>query len=100
LNGVGSYSNSPSHYGTFDMSGNLWKWNDAIIDSPSPETGQPDSRGVRAGSFSQGLLAIANSTRRDYPTGYRAPDGYLFYSDDDTGFLLASAPLADPFLPG
>ena len=73
------------------MTGNVWEWNDAIIHSPAPLSGQPDSRGVRGGSFSQGILAINSSTRRDYPTGYRAPDGYLFYSDDDTGFRIASA---------
>ena len=88
---VGSYRNAPSHYGAFDMTGNVWEWNDAIIHSPAPLSGQPDSRGVRGGSFSQGILAINSSTRRDYPTGYRAPDGYLFYSDDDTGFRIASA---------
>ena len=87
LTDVGSYVNSPSHYGTFDQTGNLWEWNDAIFMTPS--TGKPDSRGVRGGSWSQGILAVENLTLRDYPDGYRAPDGYLFYSDDDTGFRLA-----------
>jgi formylglycine-generating enzyme required for sulfatase activity len=94
LTHVGSYRNSSSYYGTFDQTGNVWEWNDAVIKSTTP--GTPDSRGMRGGSFSQGLLAIASSTLRDYPTGYRAPDGYLFYSDDDGGFRLASAPLLDP----
>lgn len=78
------------------MTGNLWEWNDLVVDSPAPGTPEPDSRGVRGGSWSQGILAVANSARRDYPTGYqpRAADGtpiYLFYTDDDTGFRLAGA---------
>ena len=89
LTNVGRYTNSRSYYGTLDQTGNLWEWNDAVIKSTT--TGIPDSRGVRGGSFSQGLLAVASSTRRDYPAGYKAPDGYLFYSDDDTGFRLAGA---------
>ncbi len=88
---VGSYVNSASYYGTYDQSGNVWEWNDAVILSPDPST--PSSRGVRGGSFSQGLLAINKLTRRDYPSGYVNPDepGYLFYTDDDTGFRLAGA---------
>ena len=59
-----------------------------------PLQDQPSSRIVRGGSWSQGLIAVANYTRRDYPDGYQlynsqgAP-GYLFYTDDDTGFRLA-----------
>lgn len=88
LTDVGSYINSPSHYGTFDQTGNLWEWNDAIYLTPS--TGKPDSRGVRGGSWSQGIVAVENLAVRDYPDGYRITD-YLFYSDDDTGFRLAGA---------
>ncbi len=90
LTPVGSFVNSHSYYGAFDMTGNLWEWNDAIVLSPAPETGEPDSRGVRGGSWSQGILAVESSTRRDYPTGYQIP-GYLYYTDDDTGFRLAGA---------
>jgi formylglycine-generating enzyme required for sulfatase activity len=88
---VGSYVNSASFYGAYDMSGNVWEWNDAVIETPDPKAGKPDSRGVRGGSYSQGILAVENSTRRDYPTGYRLESGYLAYTDDDTGFRIASA---------
>ena len=91
LTDVGKYVKSSSYYGTYDQTGNVWEWNDAVVESTT--SGTPDSRGMRGGSFSQGILAVASSTRRDYPSGYQAPSGYLFYSDDDGGFRLASAPL-------
>lgn len=36
----------PSFYGTYDQTGQVWEWNDAIID-----TGASSSRGVRGGSW-------------------------------------------------
>jgi hypothetical protein len=40
-------------------------------------------------------------TRRDYPTGYQLTNadgtpGYLFYTDDDTGFRLAGIAALTP----
>lgn len=72
------------------MTGNLWEWDDGIVRSPAPGTDEPDTRIVRGGSWSQGIVAVSSSTRRDYPTGYQIP-GYLYYTDDDTGFRLAGA---------
>ena len=92
LTPVGTYVNSTSYYGTYDMTGNQWEWNDGIVLAPTsgqPGQDQPSSRIVRGGSWSQGLIAVANYTRRDYPDGYQLPGGYLFYTDDDTGFRLA-----------
>lgn len=43
---VGEFQNSPSCSGTFDQSGNVWEWNEAI-----PDAGE---RGLRGGSFSAG----------------------------------------------
>jgi formylglycine-generating enzyme required for sulfatase activity len=98
LTPVGTYVNSTSYYGTYDMTGNQWEWNDGIVFAPTlgqPLQDQPSSRIVRGGSWSQGLIAVANYTRRDYPDGYQlynpqtgAPN-YLYYTDDDTGFRLA-----------
>jgi hypothetical protein len=39
---VGDFENSESPYETFDQGGNVWEWNEAVVDS---------DRGLRAGSF-------------------------------------------------
>jgi formylglycine-generating enzyme len=50
---VGSYA--ANFYGTFDMGGNVWEWNEAIIDGTS--------RGVRGGSFHLGVDSLRASSR-------------------------------------
>ena len=76
LTDVGAYTGSPSEYGTFDQGGNVWEWNEAIIDG--------SSRGVRGGTL---LLlnpgGFAASARDE-----RGP------TDEDSlrGFRVASLP--------
>ncbi|MBE3037546.1 MAG: SUMF1/EgtB/PvdO family nonheme iron enzyme [Chloroflexi bacterium] len=45
LTPVGEFENSESPYGTFDQTGNVWEWNEAIIVYSDPH------RGLRGGSF-------------------------------------------------
>jgi formylglycine-generating enzyme required for sulfatase activity len=70
---VGDFENSESPYGTFDQGGNVWEWNETVIDS---------YRGVRGDSFNfedYGLFmgaAYRNymlPTHEEwyYPTGFR-----------------------------
>jgi formylglycine-generating enzyme required for sulfatase activity len=69
----------PSAYGAFDMSGNLYEWNDL--------TGVPgSSRGLRGGDWFNGAFALSSSGR-----GTSAPSN----EDGIIGFRLAS-PVAVP----
>ncbi|MFZ9936711.1 MAG: formylglycine-generating enzyme family protein [Luteolibacter sp.] len=71
---VGTYSGDPSMYGTFDQGGNVWEWNDAVIDS---------SRGARGASwYTASGGALASSNRVNF-----VPSSEHFY----LGFRLASA---------
>ncbi len=58
LTAVGAFYNSPSYYGTFDQAGDVFDWNDAIINTTSSV-----SRGVRGGCWFSGTTAIASSNR-------------------------------------
>jgi formylglycine-generating enzyme required for sulfatase activity len=55
LTDVGAYSRSASPNGAFDQGGNVWEWNDAIIDG--------SNRGVRGGSFRYDPSFLAASFR-------------------------------------
>ncbi|MBL8963708.1 MAG: SUMF1/EgtB/PvdO family nonheme iron enzyme [Phycisphaeraceae bacterium] len=50
---VGSYS--ANYYGTFDMAGNVWEWNEAIIDG--------SFRGTRGGTYTSDELDLRANTR-------------------------------------
>ena len=72
---VGAYVGSDSLYGTFDQGGNLWEWNEALIDS--------SYRGLRGGSFdsSSGVL-LASSRDENVPS----------YESSNVGFRVARIP--------
>jgi formylglycine-generating enzyme required for sulfatase activity len=73
---VGSYA--ANFYGTFDMGGNVWEWNEAIAPFP-------DGRGIRGGSF----LFASNWLQSDYEGG-----GYNGTTDEynDIGFRVSQIP--------
>jgi|APCry1669189534_1035231.scaffolds.fasta_scaffold16834_2 formylglycine-generating enzyme len=80
LTPAGAYPNTHSAYGVYDLAGPLWQWNDAIYTNAK---GVGETRGMRGGSWSLGILTIHRYSPRDYP-----PD----YADDDAGFRLCTKP--------
>ena len=77
LTAVGSFTNSASAYGAFDMAGDVWNWNDAVISS--------SYRGCRGGSWLDFSSSLASSYRNGYH--YSPSDEY-----SDVGFRVANAP--------
>jgi formylglycine-generating enzyme required for sulfatase activity len=55
--GVGSFTGSASPHGTFDQGGNVWEWNEAIINNVN--------RGIRGGAFVVSASELAASNRNN-----------------------------------
>jgi formylglycine-generating enzyme required for sulfatase activity len=67
---MGAHERSKSFYGTFDQGGNVYEWNETIVDVVE--------RGVRGGSFTSNYLDLDAATRgsfhplgESYDTGFR-----------------------------
>ena len=72
---VGAHENSQSPYGTFDQDGNVWEWNEAILDGLY--------RGERGGSAYVNAVALEASNRYgNLPT----------YEYNHFGFRVAQVP--------
>jgi formylglycine-generating enzyme required for sulfatase activity len=74
LTPVGAFAASPSAYGTYDETGDVWQWN---------ETADVAARGVRGGSYSGGSGQL----------GFAVSDNFSpALSGRDVGFRVASVP--------
>ena len=73
---VGEWENSDSPYGTFDQGGNVWEWNEAIIDG--------SFRGIRGGSFFNYDINLLASYRYNgiFPT----------FESNSLGFRVSEVP--------
>ncbi len=72
---VGSYA--ANYYGTFDMGGNLWEWNEAVIGG--------SRRGLRGGGFSSGSVVVAADFRDSISPAVEVT------STPDLGFRVSQA---------
>jgi hypothetical protein len=71
---VGEHENSSSPYGTYDQGGNVWEWNEAIIE-------HSNDRGYRGGSFTVGEWGLEswyrtwlNPTSSNHELGFRVAE--------------------------
>jgi formylglycine-generating enzyme required for sulfatase activity len=74
---VGS-AGATSYYGTFDQGGNVWEWNDAVING--------NSRGLRGGSFVNIDDNLQSSSRSNY--------FFPSYESNSIGFRVSQVPTA------
>jgi formylglycine-generating enzyme required for sulfatase activity len=77
LTSVGAFADSPGPYGTYDMGGDVWQWNEANMD-------YGHSRGVRGGIWGSDSYCLASSYR--YMYGSPLSESYV------VGFRVASVP--------
>jgi formylglycine-generating enzyme len=75
LTDVGAYTSSPSYYGTFDQGGNVYEWNETVVNS--------SIRGLRGGAWDTTFSNLQASIR-----GGLSPTSEYGY----IGFRLASIP--------
>jgi formylglycine-generating enzyme required for sulfatase activity len=83
LTDVGAYSGTTSPYGAFDVAGNVFQWNEALI--------AVGHRGMRGGSFIDNSNYLQSSYRLDF-----YPYGWNFY----IGFRVATIPEPSSLLLG
>lgn len=75
---VGAYTNAPSYYGTLDQVGNVWEWNESLVDAMN--------RGVLGGGYTSDVVAAEATVR-----GTGGPDVEKF----KIGFRVAALPEPD-----
>lgn len=88
VTGVGAYSGTTSPYGAFDLGGNVWQWNEALIDS---------FRGIRGSAFDRDPSSFMLSSNRigSNPTFVNAIIGFRVASvPEPSTFALGAAAIA------
>jgi formylglycine-generating enzyme len=86
LNDAGAYTQSVSAYGTLGQGGNVWEWNETLINSPF--------RGMRGGGWDSQQLDLAAMTRYDggaFPVVENNVVGFRVACIPEPGTLLLAA---------
>jgi sulfatase modifying factor 1 len=91
LTNVGAFSGSPSAYGTYDQSGNVYEWNDL--------TGAANaSRGLRGGNWNGIALGLSSTNRYAFNPSMDFNDGFRLASPvavpEPSTYAMALAGLA------
>jgi formylglycine-generating enzyme required for sulfatase activity len=76
---AGAYASSASSYGTYDQGGNVWEWNEALIQDPE--------RGLRGGSWLNDVSALNAAMYTDTAASHET---------DGIGFRLATILVPEP----
>lgn len=82
---VGMHENSESPYGTFDQGGNVWEWNEEILDGWARSQRGGSFHGYGGSSYAYFLLA-------SFRDQFVSPTG----EDNATGFRVAKIPVSGP----
>ena len=87
---AGAYTGSASPYGTYDQGGNVWEWNERIVDG--------SLRGARGGSWNSPALGLAASDPNPvyFPTIESGAGGFRVASlvpEPGTGLLVMTGVL-------
>lgn len=81
---AGEFQNSDSPYGAFDQGGNVWEWNEAVIDG--------SYRGLRGGSFGTNDVYLQSSNRdNDHPTSEGSSLGFRVSLVPEPGSIVLLA---------
>jgi len=84
LTAVGYFAGTPGPYGTFDMAGDVWQWNETDYN------GSGSWRGLRGGSFNYVPFDLASASRHG--------SGTPTIEDANIGFRVASVPEPSTFV--
>ena len=84
---VGEFQNSDSPYGTFDQGGNVWEWNETVV-----QVGSGFFRGWRGGAFDYNISGLGATDREfEWPTNEYSDFGFRIAEVPEPGTMVVFA---------